>query len=93
MAKAEPGTVKFYACKMKSTNDHFSSVDQSGKCEGQTTVALLGYVFTDKPAGVVSAPLYRCNAGNSHFDSVIPNCESPKVVKEGTLGYVVSADG
>lgn len=93
VAKTEPGAVKFYACKMKTTNDHFSSVDQTGKCEGQTTVALLGYVFKDKPDGVVSTPLYRCNAGNSHFDSVIPNCESPKVVKEGTLGYVVSADG
>ncbi|QUQ63195.1 serine/threonine-protein kinase [Kutzneria sp. CA-103260] len=93
LSKAEPGSVKFYACKMKTTDDHFSSVDQTGKCEGQTTVALLGYVFKDKPDGVVSTPLYRCNAGNSHFDSVIANCESPKVVKEGTLGYVVSADG
>jgi serine/threonine protein kinase len=93
VAKPEPGTVKFYACKMKTTDDHFSSLDQTGKCEGQTTVALLGYVYEDKPAGVVTTALYRCNSGASHFDSVMPDCESPKVVREGPLGYLVSTGG
>jgi hypothetical protein len=93
VAKPEPGTVKFYACKMKTTDDHFSSLDQTGRCEGQTTVALLGYVYEDKPAGVVTTALYRCNSGASHFDSVMPDCESPKVVREGPLGYLVSTGG
>jgi serine/threonine protein kinase len=93
VATKEPGTVKFYACKMKTTDDHFSSLDQTGKCEGQTTVALLGYVYQDKPTDVATIPLYRCNSGGSHFDSVVANCESPKVTKEGTLGYLVSTGG
>ncbi|MFI9385044.1 serine/threonine-protein kinase [Kutzneria sp. NPDC052558] len=90
VAKSEPGTIKLYSCKMKTTDDHFSSVDQTGNCEGQTSLGLLGYLYQAKPAGVASTALYRCNAGNSHFDSVIANCESPKVTKEGTLGYVVT---
>jgi len=93
LAKAEPGAVKFYSCKMKTTDDHFSSLDQTGKCEGETTLALLGYVYENKPAGVVTTALYRCNSGGSHFDSVIANCENPKVVKEGPLGFLVSASG
>jgi serine/threonine protein kinase len=93
LAKAEPDTAKFYACKMKTTDDHFSSLDQTGKCEGQTTVALLGYVYLNKPTGVVAAPLYRCNSGASHFDSLKANCEGAKNVKEGPLGFLVSAAG
>jgi serine/threonine protein kinase len=93
LAKPEPGTVKFYACKMKTTEDRFSSLDPTGKCEGQTTVAVLGYVYESKPAGVVTAPLYRCNSGASHFDSLLASCEGAKNVKEGPLGFLVSAAG
>ena len=93
LAKAEPDAVKFYACKMKTTDDHFSSLDQTGKCEGQTMVALLGYVYQDKPTGLVTVPLYRCNSGASHFDSLKANCEGAKNVKEGPLGFLVSAAG
>lgn len=93
VATPEPGTVKFYECKMKSTDDRFSSLDQTGECEGETMVAVLGYVYLSKPSGVVTHPLYRCNSGVSHFDSVMSNCESSKVTNEGPLGYVVSVGG
>jgi len=93
LAKPAADAVKFYACKMKTTDDHFSSLDQSGKYEGQTVVALLGYVYADKPAGIVTVPLFRCNSGNSHFDSLHASCENTKYIKEGPLGFLVSASG
>jgi hypothetical protein len=93
VATPEPGTVKLYACKTKATDDHFSSLDPTGKCEGQTTLGLLGYVYETKPAGVVTHPLYRCEAAGMHLESVEANCENPKVNNQGSLGFVVSTGG
>ena len=83
-----PGTVGFYLCKT-SAGDYFSSVDQTGRCEGQTTVGLLGYVYLDAPASGPSAPLYRCNAnGATRYDSLNSACEN-NGTNEGRLGYVI----
>jgi hypothetical protein len=87
VATNAPGTVGFYLCRTSSSPDYFSSIDQSGHCEGQTTVALLGYIYLSAPAGMPSAPIYRCNSGASHYDSLTSNCEG-NGTKEGQLGYV-----
>ena len=83
-----PGTVKFYECKVSNSGDYFSSVDQSGHCEGQSTVALLGYIYADQPATGQSAALYRCNSGSSHYDSLNPDCEN-NGKQEGRNGFVI----
>lgn len=82
-----PGTVRFYLCKVTNSPDYFSSTDQSGKCEGQTTIAMQGYIYLNAPSGGTSARLYRCNSGVSHFDSLQSTCEGQKV--EGPEGYVI----
>jgi hypothetical protein len=82
------GTVRFYLCQMTGAKDYFSSVDQSGRCEGQTTVRMLGYIFTGPPPGVASAALYRCNSGGSHYDSLRSDCEGAGQ-EEGRSGYVL----
>ncbi len=87
VASAEPGTRKLFACKVKDKKDWFTSPDQSGKCEGQQALGLLGYVYADPPTWSGSRALYRCNAGASHFDSLDAGCEGKK--KEFLLGYVV----
>ncbi|WP_326956389.1 serine/threonine-protein kinase [Amycolatopsis sp. NBC_01286] len=87
VASAEPGTRKLFACKVKDKKDWFTSPDQSGKCEGQQALGLLGYVYANPPTWSGSRALYRCNAGASHFDSLDAGCEGKK--KEFLLGYVV----
>jgi hypothetical protein len=87
VATAEPGTRKLFACKVKDQKDWFTSPDQSGKCEGQQALGLLGYVYADPPTWSGSRALYRCNAGASHFDSLDSRCEGK--TKEFVLGYVV----
>ncbi|WP_328446504.1 serine/threonine-protein kinase [Amycolatopsis sp. NBC_00438] len=87
VATAEPGTRKLFACKVKDKKDWFTSPDQSGKCEGQQALGLLGYVYADPPTWSGSRALYRCDAGASHFDSLDAGCEGKK--KEFLLGYVV----
>jgi hypothetical protein len=83
-----PGTVRFYLCRMTGGQDYFSSVDQSGACEGQTRVAMLGYIYLSAPSGMQSAALYRCNSGNSHYDSLRQDCEG-NGTNEGRDGYVI----
>jgi eukaryotic-like serine/threonine-protein kinase len=83
-----PGTVRFYLCQVTGGADYFSSVDQSGGCEGQTTVRMLGYIYVHAPAGLESAPLYRCNSGGSHYDTLRSDCEGNGQL-EGTSGYVL----
>jgi len=51
----------------------------SAVCEGQTAYGLLGHIFTKPPTDAASAPLYRCNAGGHHFDSLDPACEGKAV--------------
>ncbi|SFA83359.1 Protein kinase domain-containing protein [Amycolatopsis marina] len=88
-AEPEQGTRKLYACTLaKRGGDWFSSIDQSGGCEGQRAVGLLGFIFDAAPDGVPARPLYRCNAGDSHFDSLNANCEGE--VRELLLGYLIT---
>ncbi|WP_439385353.1 protein kinase domain-containing protein [Amycolatopsis lexingtonensis] len=87
VATAEPGTRKLFACKVKDEKDWFTSPDQSGKCEGQQPLGLLGHIYADPPSGAGARALYRCNAGASHFDSLDAGCEGKK--KEFLMGYLV----
>ncbi|SEB41999.1 Serine/threonine protein kinase [Amycolatopsis tolypomycina] len=87
VATAEPGTRKFYACKVTGQNDWFTSTDQSGNCEGQQTIGLLGYAYANPPTWASARAIYRCNAGGSHFDSLSAGCEGK--TKEFLMGYLV----
>lgn len=87
VATAEPGTRKLFACKVKDQKDWFTSTDQSGKCEGQQALGLLGHVYANLPSWAGARALYRCNAGASHFDSLDAGCEGK--TKEFLMGYVV----
>ncbi|WP_410667230.1 protein kinase domain-containing protein [Amycolatopsis sp. cmx-4-68] len=88
VATPEPGTRKLFACKVKDKKDWFTSPDQSGKCEGQQSLGLLGHVYADPPSWAPGArAIYRCNAGASHFDSLDAGCEGK--TKEFLMGYVV----
>jgi hypothetical protein len=49
---------------------------------------MLGYLYLTAPAGMPSAPLYRCNSGASHYDTLNAGCEG-NGTREGTLGYVI----
>ena len=60
----------------------------AANCEGQSVLGLLGYVLADKPADLPSLPLYRCNAGAHHFDSVTTGCEGQTV--EFQYGWVLN---
>ncbi|WP_436493263.1 protein kinase domain-containing protein [Actinokineospora sp. HUAS TT18] len=86
-AKPAAGTKKMYSCKQNASDDHFTSVDQSGGCEGHKMIALLGYIFTAPPEGVRSASLYRCTYSGGHFDSIHDDCEGYN--KEYRMGYVL----
>ncbi len=85
--KAEPGTRKLFACKVKDQKDWFTSPDQSGKCEGQQSLGLLGHIYANPPSWASARALYRCNAGASHFDSLDAGCEGK--TKEFVMGYVI----
>jgi serine/threonine protein kinase len=87
VATAEPGTRKLFACKVKDQKDWFTSPDQSGKCEGQQALGLLGHIYANPPSWAAARALYRCNAGASHFDSLDSGCEGK--TKEFLLGYLV----
>jgi serine/threonine protein kinase len=87
VATAEPGTRKLFACKVKDRKDWFTSTDQSGKCEGQQPLGLLGHVYANPPSWAGARAIYRCNAGASHFDSLDAGCEGK--TKEFLMGYVV----
>lgn len=84
--RAYPNTKKLYSCRETGTADFFTSVDQSGGCEGQTSLGSLGYIFTKPPTDGYRI-LYRCNRGASHFDSLSASCEGETV--EGGHGYVL----
>ncbi|UVS76395.1 serine/threonine-protein kinase [Actinokineospora sp. UTMC 2448] len=85
VADAEEGTRELYACQVTGKSDWFSSVDPG--CEGQQVIGFLGHIFRGPPAGVDSHPVYRCNAGADHFDSVSSTCEGKKV--EFRIGYLI----
>jgi serine/threonine protein kinase len=87
-AAAEPGTKKLFACRVPGTDDWFTSNDQSGGCEGKQTLGQLGFIFATPPSDAESKPVYRCNSGGSHFDSLSEGCEGK--IREFLLGYLLS---
>lgn len=89
LAEPTPGTIKLYSCKVPGLFDYFASTDQSGECEGQHTIGLLGYLYWQPPKGVPADPVYRCNAGADHFLSGLRSCEGEEF--ELRLGYILPA--
>ncbi|CAL9335429.1 hypothetical protein SUDANB120_00156 [Streptomyces sp. enrichment culture] len=81
------GTHPLYLCVVRG--DHFLTVDVN--CEGQQYVTRLGWIHDAPPAGVASAPLYRClvNGSRELFESNDPNCEG-QISPGGPLGYAVT---
>jgi serine/threonine protein kinase len=92
VATNAPGTEAIYQCQVTGGQTfYFTSRDQTGTCEGWTTIALEGYIFTSPPSGLSTARIYRCttSAGNhDKFDSSDPNCEGMGH-SDGPLGYIV----
>jgi serine/threonine protein kinase len=90
LANAEANTKPLYSCQINNSEDRMTS--SSTDCEGQRVydVRPLGYVFTVKPADVKVLPLYRCNAGGHHFDSVVTNCEGDQYKNEFMHGWVIA---
>ena len=88
LGSPQPGTVKVFSCK-ETGNDYFTSIDQSGKCEGHgnTLMGLLGYLYTT-PQGGDALTMYRCVYGGQsmHYDSIFANCDG-NGTKEFVEGY------
>jgi nucleoside phosphorylase len=82
----EANTVKLYACKLAGGDEHrFTSNDQTGACEGQTTIALLGYEFKQAPREQY-VPLFRCyTETGEHYDSVKIDCDGNYSYASGYL--------
>ncbi len=74
----------FYGCRAGNT-DQFLSLDPG--CEGRTQLGREGWLYTSPPAGVATAPLYRClRPGIGHFASLDAACEGQRT--EQVLGYL-----
>ncbi|WP_340684999.1 LamG domain-containing protein [Amycolatopsis coloradensis] len=71
-----PGTRRVYSCLLGET-DAFTSTDPA--CEGKTKLADLGWVYTEKPEGVATVPLYRCLHNGERFDAYLADCEGQQV--------------
>ncbi len=80
------GSAPLYSCNIGA--DEFTS--PSSTCEGQKVNGFLGFIYTSKPAGVPTLPIYRCTTttGGEHFDSPAGNCEGQRY--ESRLGYAVA---
>ena len=85
LATAQPGAVKVFSCKATG-DDYFTSIDQSGACEGHgaTDLGLIGYIYK-APQGGDALTMYRCVYGgqSQHYDSIFPNCDG-----NGTMQFV-----
>lgn len=87
-ASSFAGSHPLYSCgrtyRWRGLNaiDRFTSL--SANCEGVgSTGALIGYVSSTQIPGTI--PLYRCLAGQNHFDSIL-GCEG--YFAEAVLGFV-----
>lgn len=85
LTSARPGTQRVYSC-LDGETDTFTSTDPS--CEGKTKLADLGWVYTQKPAGVATVPLYRCLHNGERFDSYLADCEGQQV--DRLIGHVLA---
>ncbi len=88
LVNPEANTKPLYSCKIPNSEDRMTS--SSSTCEGQIVhdANPLGHVFTAKPSDVNVLPLYRCNLGGHHFDSLHGNCEG--YTTEFLQGWVVA---
>ena len=75
------GLTPLYNC-VTADSDYILSGDS--KCEGNTLLSPVGYVWAQPNANSGSA-IYRCFTGTEHFFSIDKDCENTKV--EGILGY------
>jgi hypothetical protein len=73
-----------YACL--HAGDVFTSPDPN--CENQTKLGEAGRVYATQPTSPQTVPLYRCNNGADHFDSLDSACEG-RGTQEPSLGYTV----
>lgn len=71
-----------FACVAGSA-DHFLSKDPG--CEGQRGEGRIGWLYNSPPAGVETAPVYRCVTDVDHFAATAAGCEGQR--NEGLLGY------
>lgn len=84
-AGSTPGTHPLYMCKVGK--DTFTSPDVN--CEGTSYMTRLGWIYSAKPSGVSTRPLFRCRtATGEHFDSMQSDCEGQTV--DGPLGYALT---
>jgi hypothetical protein len=74
-----------YACRYNA--DVFTSPDPN--CENQVRVGDIGLVYDTQPASPPTVPLYRCNTGSEHFDSIDETCAGG-ATREGRLGFTVA---
>ncbi|WP_194916812.1 cutinase family protein [Catenulispora rubra] len=83
----QPGTVPLFSCMQNGTLE-FTSTDAN--CEGQATVARIGFIWTTQPSGLPTVPIYRCllTATGDHFDSFDSGCEGQHT--EFQLGYLLA---
>ncbi|MFC6155815.1 LamG-like jellyroll fold domain-containing protein [Kribbella jiaozuonensis] len=69
---------------LNNTRDYFLS--RSATCENKAVLGPVGQLWTSKPAGFETLPVYRCMVPNTrHFASNDSNCEG--ATNEGLLGY------
>ncbi|MBP2322203.1 hypothetical protein JOF56_002588 [Kibdelosporangium banguiense] len=85
LPSARPGTQRVYSCLADET-DAFTSADPA--CEGKTKLGDLGWVYTQKPTGVTTVPLYRCLSNGERFDSYLADCEGQQV--DVLIGHVLA---
>nr|WP_239062514.1 LamG domain-containing protein [Streptomyces sp. SID13031] len=80
-----PGTQQLLACR--DGIDNF--VSNQADCEAKTVVGPLGSSWTQAPAGLTSAPIYRCAINGQRFVSLSATCEGQTV--ERALGYTLTS--
>jgi hypothetical protein len=83
------GTRALYSCSIPGTStDQFVSLDV--KCEGQTPLSTIGYIYFPQPSGIQTVAVYRCRDDDKldHFMSTDPFCEGEITENNGVpLGY------
>ncbi|MCP2093991.1 MULTISPECIES: serine/threonine-protein kinase [Actinosynnema] len=86
LTRQEEGTRPLYSCQVKDSPGRMTSL--SATCETQRVYGIVGYVYEKQPpADKPSQELFRCKAGDRHFDSNEKHCDGQQV--EFSLGWVL----
>lgn len=80
----ETDTIEIFRCMVKNDSNEHYMVSLSPKCEDQTILGSLGFVYKNKVSGTI--PLYRCKNSFEHLVSTNINCEGGEM--EFIIGYV-----